>query len=91
MSATDIIAYTYRAEILCPSCTIEAMIHQGDAAPAAADMRPEDVLDQVAGANAFDRYDETTFDSGDFPKVVFASSLEYDEACECCGRFVTTF
>ncbi len=30
-------------------------------------------------------YDETTFDSGDFPKVIFSSQLEDTEHCGACG------
>jgi hypothetical protein len=83
------IAYTYQAELLCPTCVIEALINQQAASIAARDMNEEEVLDQVAGANAIDREDEHSFDSGDFPKVVFATQLEGDcERCGQCGDFL---
>lgn len=80
----DIAAYTYRAEILCPTCVIEALIHDGLAAPAARDMNEERVLDQIAEANAIERYNEWSYDSDEFPKVVFEGSLQ-GEHCDSCG------
>lgn len=82
--ADEIAAYTYRAELLCPSCLIEAMIAIGDASPAARDMPAEDVLDQCAGANAIDRDNETKFDSAEFPKVVFLDQLGDSATCDAC-------
>ena len=82
----EIAAYSYRAEILCPACTIEALIAAGDAAPAARDMAAETVLDQCAGALAVDRDDETTFDSDEFPKVVHLDQVAADERCGVCRQ-----
>lgn len=82
----EIAAYAYRAEMLCPACTIEALISAGDAAPAARDMPAETVLDQCAGALAVDRDDEATFDSGEFPKVVHLDQVAADERCGACRQ-----
>ena len=82
--ADEIAAYTYRAEVLCPTCLIEAMISAGDASPAARDMPTEDVLDQRAGANAINPDDETSFDSDEFPKVVFLDQLPDGATCDVC-------
>ena len=79
-----IVAYTYRAETLCPGCIIAQLIGRGEASPAARDMRVEEVLDQIAGANGIDRDDEHSFDSDDFPKVVLGVSLEEHERCDGC-------
>jgi len=84
-SAT-IVAYTYKAETLCPTCLIESMIANRDASPAARDMNEETVLDMIAEANAIDRYEEWTYDTDDFPKVVFADSVEESEECNGCGE-----
>ena len=81
----EIAAYSYRAEILCPACTIEAMIAARTAAPAARDMPAETVLDQCAGAFAVDRDDKTTFDSDEFPKVVHLDHVRAAEPCGACG------
>ena len=61
------------------------MIANGIAAPAARDMFTEDVLDQCAGALAVDRWDETSYDSDEFPKVVFADWVD-EEVCGRCGE-----
>ena len=84
----EIAAYSYRAEILCPACTVEALITAGDAAPAARDMPAETVLDQCAGAFAVDRDDETTFDSDEFPKVVHLDQVAADARCGDCREIL---
>lgn len=86
MKAWDIVGYSLEGETLCPKDVIEVLIERGEASPAARDMRTEDALDQIAGANGIDRQDERTFDSGDFPKVVFASDVQDDEFCDRCGE-----
>ena len=82
MKAFDIVAYTYRAALYCPEHLIEAMIANREASPAARDMDTEEVLDQIANANAIDRQDEHSYDSDDFPKVVFAADLDFGEVCD---------
>lgn len=84
--AFRIVGYVYEADTYCPTCLIETLIARGEASPAARDMAAEDVLDQVAGANGIaDRFDETTFDSSEHPKVIFASE---SGGCSCarCGE-----
>lgn len=80
----DRAAYTYRAELYCPACTIEAMIAAGIAAPAGRDMPIEDVLDQCAAAMALDRTDQTSFDSSEFPKPALLDSLDSTDRCGGC-------
>lgn len=79
MTATDIVGYTYRAENYMPANLIEVLIANGEASPAARDMNVEEVLNQIAGANAIDRMDEYSFDSSEFPKVIFDSQLTEDD------------
>ena len=81
----EIAAHTYRAAIHCPRCLVETMIATGDASPAARDMPAEDVLDQCAGASTIDRTDEHSYDSDEFPKVVFLDQLPADATCDECG------
>jgi len=90
MHATDVVAYTYRADIYCPECIL-GQLPTGpgetfDGWADCTDMAPEDNLSELAAAFGIDRMDEYTFDSGDFPKVVFASQVEADEFCGDCGR-----
>ena len=80
----DLAAYTYRADLYCPDCVIEAMITHRDASPAARDMTVEAMLDQCADAMAIDRSDDTSFDSSEFPKPVFLDALDPDDRCAAC-------
>ena len=87
---TRVIAYTYRADIYCNSCIVD-MLPTGDDEQfdgwALADgvaMSTEANLDEIASAFGIDRYDESTFDSGDFPKVVFSHQTDGSEYCGAC-------
>jgi hypothetical protein len=95
MHATDIVAYTYNAEILCPSCTLVAM--GANKTTSAIQVNTERVLDFCANTLGFDRSDESSVDSSEFPKVVFASqvnpweevngsAMADDERCDVCGE-----
>ncbi len=83
---TAVEAYTYNADIVCPDCIIKRF--GDDIEPAVvATGNAETVLDLAATARGIDRYDERSFDSGDFPKVVFGNQLndDPDAGCEHCG------
>jgi len=98
--ATDIVAYTYQTETLCPTCIrkmnwdAEAILPTG-----AATWTTEDILTFVAERIGVDRFSESSFDSFDFPKVVFADQISFEdpddsligqplksEACDHCGK-----
>lgn len=92
-NAADIVGYTFRADIFCPRCIIDQLpTGEGEAfdgwklAEGAAPMSTEDNLDEIAAAFVINRMDERTYDSGDFPKVIFASMIERDERCGVCGE-----
>lgn len=83
--ATDIVAYSFNAELICPPCIAQAYRgYQGTTA--------EEVLDNAANWEGVDRTDETTFDSSldmagitlVFPKVVFRDHLVEDDTCGKC-------
>lgn len=82
---TRIPAYTANAENLCADCVFAA--YEGEARAAGWDgaynyfTGAEPVLDAVAAARGIDRSDERTFDSSEFPKVIFAEQLE-GETCQ---------
>ena len=81
MASTDIVGYTYDTEILCPSCTVEAVMM----------MQPYDTvekcLDSAALVMKINRQDERSFDSNEFPKVIVDSQVEdSDERCAHCGE-----
>lgn len=86
MNVTEIAGYTYRTENYTPANLIEALIAAGEASPAARDLSVEDALDQIAAANAIDRRDENTFDSNDFPKVIFWNQVDLELDWEWLGE-----
>ena len=91
MSATTVIGYAYRAALYCPGCVVGALptgpgeAYDGWALAPGVRMGTEANLDEIAHAFGIDRHDEHTYDSDDFPKVVFASDEISDDACEACG------
>lgn len=90
MRADTIVGYTYQAEILCTVCTVSAVAHVPRTHIAT--LNPEETLDAHAQVRGIDRLDEDTFDSGDFPKVVFADMLNDtpNERCGACGERLLT-
>jgi len=92
MHDTTIVGYTYNADIYCPRCIIEQLptgdggAFEGWALAEGITMSTEDNLSEIAAAFGIDRDDEASFDSGDFPKVIFASMAEGDEHCGACGE-----
>ena len=89
LKSDAIVGYTYDAENLCPRCTIDYMVSDQSEIPGNS---IEEKLDYIAsiGANprgeVINRHDENSFDSGVFPKVIFASQVEENEQCYHCGE-----
>jgi hypothetical protein len=90
MRLDTIVAYTFNADTYCPDCIVKVLPYgEGEAFDGwkLSDgwehlMTTEENLDEIAAAFGIDRQDERSFDSGDFPKVVF-----YDDGePEYCGR-----
>ncbi len=69
--------YVYHADLYCGECIGKLL---GDSSGSEA----EAFLDRIAAERGIDRDDEQSFDSDDFPKVVFAGQID-DEICGCCG------
>ena len=87
MKTRDIVGYTYQADTLCDVCVVDALRGRGPFVTNPL-MHTEDALDVIARDEGVDRQDERSFDSGDFPKVIFADSAEDLERCGCCGEFL---
>lgn len=88
----DVIAYTFAADIYCPQC-INVVVendtrYDGWQLSPVDGLRPimatEANLDEIAAAFGIDRADEWSFDSDDFPKVVFDSQIQENEHCGEC-------
>lgn len=87
-----IVGYTFQCDTYCPACVVDTMpTGEGDtfdgwALAEGVNMSAEENLAEIAEAFGIDRMDETSFDSTDFPKVIFASGDS-----EVCGRCRETF
>lgn len=85
MKAWTIVGYTYNAEILCLDCA-HRLARRSNPDPAPVESLSVEVeMNDWARNVGIDRDDEASYDSNDFPKVVFADSVE-DDACGECGE-----
>lgn len=71
LHSSRITGYTFQAENYCPEHMIETLITQGMASPGARGMEPEEVLFQLQFSEGVDYEDETSYDSGVFPKAIW--------------------
>ena len=89
----DIIAYEYSTDLYCPNCIVGLVCEGGDREPVPVPMMAaEEALDYLADQWGIDRYDESCFDSEEFPKVVLDDPFDGsgDEnwqgfRCGCCN------
>lgn len=86
-----VVAYTYAAEVYCRGCMREAAAFElagpGEAAFMGRASDGDDVegfLDRWAARDGVNRGVEWSFDSDDFPKVVFADQVGDRETCGGC-------
>lgn len=88
--ATDIAGYVFRADTYCQGCIGDVVTsdprYDGWKVAPEIRMSVEENLDEIAAAFGIDRQDEGSFDSDNFPKVIFASQLEGGEYCAACFR-----
>lgn len=83
----DIAGYTFQGQNFEPHALIDHLVSAGELSPAALNAPVEEALDQHAGANAIDRYDEASFDSDDFPKVIFRHQLDPEHDADWYSGF----
>ena len=82
----QVAGYKFRGINYCNGdCIIEVLILAGVASPAARDSKDmvEDTLDYLADCMAINRKDQPTFNSYDFPKVLFLNHLRYISCGKC--------
>lgn len=85
--ATDIVGYSYQADIHCPPCIVDIFRSQGRTKVAPTSIGVEAALNHAAQLEGVNREDERSFDSAEFPKVIFGSQVESsDERCGGCGE-----
>jgi hypothetical protein len=93
--ASEIIGYSFNGSTYCPDCIIEALPtgpgqpYDGWSLADGVRMSVEDNLSQIAYAFQIERTDESSFDSHDFPKVIFNSQVETEDYCATCGRDIS--
>lgn len=90
MNAADVVAYTYAADMYHAWCVVEEIQERYDALPdpvlkTIREESNEVALDAIATFLGFDRVDEWSYDSGDFPKSVSADQIRWDEDEDGCG------
>lgn len=85
--SSDIVGYMFNADIYCPAHIGDPVGDRYDGWRLAEGVRmsAEDNLDEIAAAFGIDREDETSFDSEDFPKVIFRDQAE-GHSCGICGE-----
>lgn len=80
--STDIVAYQYKGELWAPEYIVGQLttnpghVRHGEF-PSATPVEPH--LTLLARIKGIDRDDESTYDSDEFPKVVFRDQLDGDE------------
>lgn len=72
----DIAGYTYRAEQYTPRGMIEKLVKFASVRLPVGEITAETMLDAWAARNNVNRQDEMTFDSDEFPKVIFEDQAE---------------
>lgn len=80
-----IVGYTFAADNYCPEHVIDAL----PTSEGGVHMSVEDNLDELAAAFGIDRTDESSFDSGNFPKIITKQQAEHDAGWGAdvrCGR-----
>ena len=93
VKTTDVVGYAFRADIWCLDCMATYCLTlpgNGDRMKVAATPPTEVLLDELATKYGIDRQDEYSFDSDNFPKVVFRYHLsdhvnEGIDECHHCG------
>ena len=73
--------YTFQAANYCPDCILSVV-----AGEPIENVDAETGLDILATVRHIDRMDERSYDSGDFPKVIFSTQIEDVELCESCNN-----
>lgn len=88
MLSTVPVGYTYKAELLCPNCTIEELKKNGIAE--LYDDSSEETIRLLANKVRVDYSDPYSYDSDEFPKPVLSIELDCSEdeheKCDACGR-----
>jgi hypothetical protein len=81
--------YQYKADNYCETCVVKEVCKDMGIEGHGLSFITEEALDRLATTQGIDRYDEHTFDSDHFPKVVFqwqTGESDYEVTCCRCGE-----
>lgn len=81
MAMSEVVAYVFRADIFCPACIL-SQVNSSSVVGLLEDT--EGALDTFAKVRGIDRYDEHTYDSEEFPKVIFSDLVDGSDICGAC-------
>lgn len=87
----QVAGYVYRADVYCPACAVREVLDARRLEGHGLSHVPSEALALVARFEGINVEDEYSFDSDDFPKVVFGYQAEDAEsACGRCGGALTS-
>lgn len=87
----QIAGYAYRAAEYCPVCAVRAVLAHERLEGHGLSYVPDEALDLMARFRGIERGNESSFDSDDFPKVIFGYQAEDAESvCDTCGGALTS-
>lgn len=82
-----ITGYVYAADSFCDKCLKRYMFAHDEIDEGLRNQSTEDILDIVSRERKVDRTNEWSYNSDDFPKVIFASDAEFmEDMCSRCDK-----
>lgn len=85
----DVVAFTYDAANYDPVCMRRMAANVVEAIGINSEFASlEGLLHDWSASINIDMWDEESYDSGDFPKLVFADQLQPGETCGKCGEVI---
>lgn len=86
-ASTNVVGYAYQADTYCPHCIVTVMPRRGLwSPPEAGNEGLDEMLSRASGSLGIDHFNESSYDSGEFPKVIFRDQAADDRCCECGDR-----
>lgn len=85
-----IVGYVYKADIFCEKCIRRKLRVENFITEKERSHKTEDFLDLISEEMGIKRDDEYSFDSWEFPKVIFASDIELEiDYCSACKKLIS--
>lgn len=92
MKSYDVVGYIYNSDIYCSRCILTVVVLTQPVHMSVVLEEAEVGLEKVAKILRVDRSNENTYDSDEFPKVIFADQVgSSDEVCAHCSQPLLEF